>query len=99
MFFRRRFPNMMSIVIVIGGLFVSLFLIRRMKYLYDSNQKYHRLESYKQYMEEISDYMRNVEVSANKSAMSLHRLNSALQKQQQQQLVTGATTEKVTPGR
>jgi len=36
-------------------------------------------------MEEISDYMHSVEVSANRSAMSLHRLNSALQRQQQQQ--------------
>jgi len=44
-------------------------------------------------MEEISDYMHSVEVSANRSAMSLHRLNSALQRQQQQQL-TGMSTDK-----
>ncbi|KDR16258.1 hypothetical protein L798_09677 [Zootermopsis nevadensis] len=95
MFFRRRFPNVISIVLVIGGLFVSLFIIIKMKYLYDSNQKFHRLQGYKQYMEEISDYMRSVEVSANKSAMSLHRLNSVLQRQEQQ-LVTGMSTNKAT---
>jgi len=46
-------------------------------------------------MEEISDYMRSVEVSANKSAVSLHRLNSALQRQQQQ-LATGMSTDRAT---
>jgi len=48
-------------------------------------------------MEEISDYMHSVEVSANRSAMSLHRLNSALQRQQQQQqqqLMIGMSTDK-----
>jgi hypothetical protein len=47
-------------------------------------------------MEEISDYMHSVEVSANRSAMSLHRLNSALQKQQQQQQqqIIGMSTDK-----
>lgn len=50
MFFRRRCPNVIHILFVIGGLFLSLFIIRKMKYLYDSNQKYHRLESYKQYV-------------------------------------------------
>lgn len=50
MFFRRRFPNVISILLVTGGLFVSLFIIRKVKLLYDSNQKYHRLESYKQYV-------------------------------------------------
>lgn len=42
--------------------------------------------------------MHSVEVSANKSAMSLHRLNSALQRQQQQQqqqqLMIGMSTDK-----
>jgi hypothetical protein len=46
-------------------------------------------------MEEISDYMHNVEVSANKSTMNLHRLNSALQRQQQQ-LVTEMNANKAT---
>lgn len=95
MFLRRRFPHALSIVMIIGGLFISLFILRKMKYLYDSNQKYHRLESYKQYMEEISDYMHHVEVSANKSANNLHRLNSGLQRQQQQ-LVIGMSTDKST---
>jgi NADH:ubiquinone oxidoreductase subunit 3 (subunit A) len=54
MFLRRRFPNVLSVLMIIGGLFVSLFILRKMKYLYDSNQKYHRLESYKQYVSNVN---------------------------------------------
>jgi len=42
------------VLLVIGGLFLSLFVIKKMKYLYDRNQKYSRLESYKQYVSNAS---------------------------------------------
>jgi len=42
------------ILLVIGGLFLSLFIIKKMKYLYDRSQKYSRLESYKQYVSNAS---------------------------------------------
>ncbi|PSN44885.1 hypothetical protein C0J52_06199 [Blattella germanica] len=97
MFFRRRLPNVISILLFTGGLLISIYFTRKLKFLYDSNQKFYRLENYKQYMEEISDYMHSVEVSANKSALNLHRLNSILQQQQQQQqIASSASTEKGT---
>jgi hypothetical protein len=53
MFVRRKFSSVVYVVVVIGGLFLSLFIIKKMKYLYDRNQKYSRLESYKQYVSNV----------------------------------------------
>jgi hypothetical protein len=54
MFVRRKFTSVVYVLLVIGGLFLSLFIIKKMKYLYDRNQKYSRLESYKQYVSDAS---------------------------------------------
>jgi len=54
MFVRRKFTSVVYVLLVIGGLFLSLFIIKKMKYLYDRNQKYSRLESYKQYVSNAS---------------------------------------------
>ena len=54
MFIRRKFSSVVYVLLVIGGLFLSLFIIKKMKHLYDRNQKYSRLESYKQYVSNAS---------------------------------------------
>jgi hypothetical protein len=54
MFVRRKFSSVVYVLLVIGGLFLSLFIIKKMKYLYDRNQKYSRLENYKQYVSNVS---------------------------------------------
>lgn len=76
MFMRRRLPNTLSIFLISCGFTVLIFML---KHLYDMHQKCHRLETYKQYVQELTDYMQNVEQSANKSAQNLHRLSSAVQ--------------------
>jgi len=54
MFVRRKFSSVVYVLLVIGALFLSLFIIKKIKYLYDRNQKYSRLESYKQYVSNAS---------------------------------------------
>jgi hypothetical protein len=58
MFLRRKLSSVIYVLLVTGGLLVSLLMIKKMKYLYDRNQKYSRLESYKQYVSNMFDYRR-----------------------------------------
>ncbi|KAG8226201.1 hypothetical protein J437_LFUL012457 [Ladona fulva] len=76
MFLRR--PSAVSVSLITLSLLACLLFLNQMKGVYEANQKFKRLQDYKLYMNDIIQYVNNVENMTNRSSEYYQTLNRLL---------------------
>jgi len=78
--FSRNLQGLNAFCLLVG-LSLCFILVFQIRQLYDNRLKYNRFLGYKQFVQEISSQMSEVERSVNKSISFIHQLNEALLRQ------------------